>query len=328
MEKNFFERHPKLTLAAIVLFGSSLLVVGLNAMAGFFGLGKTIVYEAHPIYGYRPEPNQNVARTSQVKIKINNLGLRAEEDWDAHNFHHKVLFLGDSVTYGGSYVDNQQLFSYLAVKSFPPYQGGNAGVNAWGVHNVHALVQEAHFMPAQIFVSVFPEGDFYRGLQRIGGQPFWTRKPSFALEELGHYFIYQIHLKKTPLHHFATLPESEKIKIAETAVMRLKELDDYLKANHRDHLIYISPSRSQLLHEAAVDQYLPPLFAKYQLRVTYLKDQLEQLPPEEVKSIFHDEIHLTPRGHEVWAQLISPDLKDIILLREKESLLAYAAKGD
>src|SRR3989304_1941024 len=137
---NIFEKYPKATLfiAGIVL--SLVGLFTLEKLAGSLGLGDVVVYESNPLYGYRPKPNQSVKRFHQVKLCFNNLGLRAKEDWDLNKKEKYVLFLGDSVTYGGSYIDNEELFSTLAVKSLPNVVAGNAGVNAWGILNVYGLV--------------------------------------------------------------------------------------------------------------------------------------------------------------------------------------------
>lgn len=322
MRQSIFERHPKLTIASTICF---LLILGIyvvDLLAGsLFGLGKVVIYEANPIYGYRAKPNQVVSRQIHQKIKINNLGLRAENDWDIKDFQHKILFLGDSVTYGGSYISNEQLFSHLIGKNFPDYTSGNAGVNGWGVNNVNAFIKEMEFLPAQIYVSVFPEGDFYRGLNRIGGQPFWTRKPTFALEELSQYLIYKINLKKTPTLDYMLIDEQQKTKIAEIAVRNLKDLDDYLKQNNREHLIYITPSKTEILNNVAEDMIVKNLLDKYELNVIYIKDNLNSLTKKEIETCFHDEIHLSPKGHQVWAKIISKDIEAVIQSHEKESIL-------
>ncbi len=309
---SLFERFPKTTL----LFLSALIGLGalflLEKLASSFGLGKTVIYEAHPIYGYRPMPNQIVARNKNCIVKLNNLALRAEEDWAPSQVQNKILFLGDSVTYGGSYITNTSLFSHIATKNLPGILAGNGGVNAWGVDNVYALVKQMKFHPAQIIVSTFPEGDFSRGLMRIGGQPFWTKKPRFALEELAHYFIYQMHNKKTPGNHFNQLPADEKKLVLEIAVQHLKEMDVYLKNQNKTHLIYISPSQKQLLGLEESDSILKSLLTQYGLQVTYLKDRLPTLSIEETLALFHDNIHLSQKGHALWGQVMAEDLKNSI----------------
>ena len=74
-----------------------------------FGLGNPIIYESSRIYGYTIKPNQNIHRLGNNIIIINNLGMRSSTDWNIKN--KKNNFLGDSVTYGGSIVSNNELFS-------------------------------------------------------------------------------------------------------------------------------------------------------------------------------------------------------------------------
>lgn len=320
MKKNVFERHAKLTLACVLLTLGVTSLICLEFAAGyFFGLGKPLIYGSHPVYGYRPLPEQHVVRKKDDQININNLGLRALENWDIHDTRHKVLFLGDSVTYGGSYIRNDQLFSTLAVMPFADYKSGNAGVNGWGVNNVCSLVQEMHFLPADIYVSVFPEGDFYRGLSRIGGQPFWTIKPRFALEELFHYFVYKIQLRQMPATYFYSLSDAEKNQIASLAVKNLKAMDDFLKSQGKTHIIYISPSVDQIVSKQSENLALRQLFKENHLNVIYLKDRLNNTPPEVGKSYFHDDIHLSISGHKEWAKMIEPDLKQAISMQEQFS---------
>ena len=144
------------------------------------GLGGPVLYDSSPIYGYRPLPGKEYSRFYGETIKFNNLSLRAENDWDDKR-ENKILFLGDSVTYGGSYIDNKELFSCLAVKDFDDYESGNAGVNGWGVENIYGLVVESNFLPAQIYVTTLPEGDFHRGLTRLQGMPIFNNSPKKAI---------------------------------------------------------------------------------------------------------------------------------------------------
>jgi hypothetical protein len=161
-----FGRHRRLGLVLLVLF-CIMATVGLVEMVlrARLGLGRPVLYDSSPVYGYRPLPGGTYRRFGGARLHFNNLGLRAEGDWDDEP-DGKILFLGDSVTYGGSYVDNNQLFSALATGGLPGYAAGNAGVNAWGVENIYGLVVEMGFQPAKVYVTVVPEADFYRGLVR------------------------------------------------------------------------------------------------------------------------------------------------------------------
>jgi len=314
MKKNLFERHPKTTLLVlIILFGvSALFLLELSAKY-FFGLGKPLLYDNSVIYGYRPLPNQTISRHAHQVVHTNNLGYRANQDWD-NNPNQKILFLGDSVTYGGSYIDNQKLFSHIALEQISNFTSANAGVNGWGINNVEAYLTSLKSPPAQIYVSVFPEGDFYRGLTRIGGQPFWSIEPKFALQELFFHFIYQISLYKTPPVHYLGLPNSQRETIVNIAAQNLKKLNSHLKQQDCAHLIYITPTRSQVLNQAQRDHIVASLLAKHQIKVIYLKDRIDLLNTEQKQKLYHDEIHLSEFGHQVWGHMIGHDLRQLTAL--------------
>jgi hypothetical protein len=312
MPSSLFERHPKITLCGVILVLSLTSIFVLEKIAQSFGLGKVVVYDTSPVYGYRPIPHQDASRNKNIALRFNNLGLRADVDWDLAQTKNKILFLGDSVTYGGSYIANSELFSTLAIKDFKNYQSANAGVNAWGVLNVHALIKQMAFLPADIYVSVFPEGDFYRGLMRIGGQPFWSQTPKYALEELWQYLAYKINLKKTWSQTQTPLSKSSQIHTVELAALSIKDLNIYFDSQHKKHLLYISPSRSQMQGKTTINTDIKQALQKYNIEVVYIKDKLEQMNIKNIDALFHDEIHLTKEGHRAWGEVISADIKKLV----------------
>tara|TARA_R110002110_G_scaffold415719_1_gene654179 strand:+ start:17062 stop:18006 length:945 start_codon:yes stop_codon:yes gene_type:complete len=311
MTSSIFERHPKLTLCGVVITLSLATVCGLEKIAQSFGLGKVVVYETSPVYGYRPIPNQDASRNKNTVLRFNNLGLRADTDWDLTQPQNKILFLGDSVTYGGSYIANSELFSTIAIKNLKNWQSANAGVNAWGVLNVHALVKQMDFLPADVYVSVFPEGDFYRGLMRIGGQPFWSQTPKYALEELWQYLAYKVNLKKTWSQTQTSLSKSSQTRAVELAALSIKDLNTYFDNHQKKHLLYISPSRSQMQGKTTINTEIKQALKKYNIEVVYIKDKLEERNIENIDALFHDEIHLTKAGHRVWGDIIANDIAKI-----------------
>lgn len=309
---SFFEKQPHITLAAIMLCMMALGVVAIEYVAKhLLGLGKVVVYEANSLYGYRPIPNQHLARKATQVIHINNMGLRADHDWDINQKDNKILFLGDSVTYGGSYIDNHETFAYQATKPFTGYESGNAGVNAWGVLNVYALVHNANFLPAKTVVSTFPEGDFLRGMTRIGGQPFWTHTPQYGLEELFQYGIYKLQLHKTNIQ---TKPQEQSIQTQtkRIAVKALKALDAKLPQDTQ-HLIYISPTINQALGKDSIDTELQQMLAQENVPAKYIIDKFpSQFTPEQITALFHDNIHLNVQGHKLWGEIMAQDLAKIL----------------
>lgn len=310
---NIFEKNPKKTLFFSVLLFIFIVVGVLEFSASkIFGLGKVVVYQSHPIYGYRPIANQLVSRDNgHTNIKINNLGLRANQDWlEKIPNKKRILFLGDSVTYGGSYIDNQDLFSTLAFKNNRNIETANAGVNAWGILNIHGLIKNLNFIPADIYITLVPEGDFYRGLNGIGGQPFWTRKPKYALEELWQHGAYVLSLKKNPGLLIRSLPLQEQEKTVELAVLALKEYDEYLKQQGFQHYIFITPTLPQVVENTENDLLIKNSLDNNKLDYVYIRNKIPQnLTQSQKTNLFHDAIHLSQKGHALWAEIIQKEIE-------------------
>ncbi len=309
---NFFERHPKLTLSSIVISGVLiLLAVAEFSLRLVFGLGNPVLYCSSPLFGYRLQPNQFVHRRG-AEIRVNNLGVRADRDWD-ENIENKILFLGNSVTYGGTYISNNDLFSHLAVQGLSDYVAGNAGVNGWGIENISALIVDYEFLPARTYVSVLQEMDFYRGLSKLAGKPFWTTKPTFALQELlGSFYVDRLNGMYENHERFVSTLENEKT--VERSCARLKAMDNFLKLRGYTHLIYFSTNTDQLLKGVPADTIVAKLLKMYDINGVYLneKPELLSLSKAEQQELFYDWNHLSKKGHGLWGKIIGEDLRRLL----------------
>lgn len=273
-------------------------------LRGMFGLGDPVLYDNNPVYGYRLLPNQHKLRFRGAEIHVNNLGLRCDQDWDA-GAEGKMLFLGDSVTYGGSYISNAQLFSTLAATD-TGYQSCNAGVNAWGIDNIHGLVVESGFMPAGTYVTAVPEGDFYRGLTRMQGMPYFNIKPRFALEELLQFWFWKQGNRR---YIEWENPAAAELKhdVVDRAADHLRAVDDTLKQNGFRHYLFISPTRKQSLDGAPRDKLVESALIARGLRAVYIADELKNLRAARA-DLYVDSVHLSPAGHQAWANIIRSQL--------------------
>jgi hypothetical protein len=302
-------KHFKIILLIAFIF---ILVLTEYALRLFFGFGNPILYDSNPLYGYRPLPNQEMSRFYGAKLKFNNLGIRSDEDWD-NNINNKVLFLGSSLVYGGSYISNDELFSTLAVKNIKGFKSGCSGVNAWGVDNIYGLVMESKFLPAKTYVTVINEYNFYIGLNKINGTALWCNPPKWALKEVIFYFFWLENEERySPWTNYVN--DKEKEYIVEKTVIRFKEMDNFLKSKGYIHLIYISPSIDQVLNQEGKDSILLNLFKKHNLNVIYILDRINTLNLNKFKKkkCFHDNAHLEKEGDIIWGEIINDDLKKVL----------------
>ena len=139
----------------------------------YIGLGDPIRYDSNYIYGYAPKENQKKERLNESIVTINEVGLRTPFSWDKEN-KEKIIFIGDSITYGGSYIDDKKIFSYLVCDKLKSYLCGNAGVNAYSVIN---MVMRSRFdiriKNSQNYIFTLAPGDFYREYVGSGAAHFY-----------------------------------------------------------------------------------------------------------------------------------------------------------
>jgi lysophospholipase L1-like esterase len=316
MTPSVFERHPKATLSGVwLVFLLVFIIVAEVGLKQLSGLGRPVLFQEHPAYGYRLQPNQETWRFGGAHFKINNLGLRAGEDWDP-GIKDKILFLGDSVTYGGNHISNHQLFSEVAAKDLPGLRSGNAGIPNWGVENVYGLVVQEKFLPASVYVTTFIEDDFYRGLTTGRNKP-WIKyqMPRFALEELAEFVWHKYFADTREINRRERESEPADVRVARAAA-KLREMDQFLKAHGYRHLIFISPTRQQVLGQRPPDARVKAQLDKHGVRAVYLLEVLPPAPAEQRRAWYQDNDHLTAKGHAVWGELIHEELTRTLTRRD------------
>lgn len=143
------------------------------------GLGDPIRYDSNYIYGFSPKENQKKQRIKKSTVTINDAGLRSQINWK-DNKKNKIVFLGDSITYGGSYIDDKETFSHLVCKKNNKFICGNAGVNAYSVINIVMRSRyDYRFNESQKFVFLLAPGDFYREYIGANSLHFYLNKKKF-----------------------------------------------------------------------------------------------------------------------------------------------------
>src|SRR5690349_17561288 len=122
-----------------------LVIVGMAEIAArYVGLCNPVVYYTNASYRYAPMPNQSAVRLRGARVTVDSAGLRGTEDCSTPA-DSKILFIGDSVTWGGSYIDDKDTFAVGVCDRLEQSTGkrfvcGNAGVNAYGTDNMAARV--------------------------------------------------------------------------------------------------------------------------------------------------------------------------------------------
>ncbi len=161
------------------------------------GYGHPVLYAYDPVAGYVIKPSQTLIRSGRCRVTINNLGMRSDNYVaDKRKDVFRVLVLGDSVPYGGSYIDQDETFCNVAQRLLnqngTKFEVLNAGVNAYGPENVARYIRSRGLVDADLVIVYFPWGNLRRDFSNFYIVPFWSNDPGLALGEFLRYLTWAI----------------------------------------------------------------------------------------------------------------------------------------
>jgi lysophospholipase L1-like esterase len=287
-----------------------LIVLLFEFLLKFYGLGNPIIYKTNLSYRYAPIPNQSVDRFNGSKVTINSDGLRATQEWNSTN-KNKILFFGDSVTYGGSYIDDKETFSELTCNILKKnnknnHLCGNAGVNAYGIDNISNRILYGEVQDQQWTVVILNAEDGFRSLQNILAIPAFLNKPRIfpAIQELflhitwktasilrgGYKFNYKNNFNFFFQESFSNL---NNILINQT--QKGKKVLVVFHAS-KEEIINNKESKERLLMKNILQSKISELL---------FLDIFPIINQSNGSNFYYDDIHLNKNGHIFFAEQIS-----------------------
>jgi lysophospholipase L1-like esterase len=268
--------------ALVVLF--ALAELGLRAI----GAGQIMTYARHPAYGYLMRPNQLVS-TYGDPIEINALGLRGPPLLASRlPGVVRVLFLGDSITYGGGRVHEGQLFcrriETMAREDGLRAEVVNVSAPGWSPQNWTAWVELYGTLGADLVVMVLPETDRAR--------PFATVERARVIEHAPALRLATLWLRlAAPLRSVPPKP-ADPLGDNVAALRRLS-----LKLAATPLVVVFLPGRDP--------DPTPEQWAVFEALFPKALDLRGSLRPEH----FFDDVHLSAPGHRAVADALYPVLR-------------------
>ena len=187
------------------------------------GLGDPLIYEPHQVWKYSLAQNQIKKRFKNNIVKINNAGLRGNREW-VKSDEKLVLFMGDSVTYGGSRIDNKNLFSEKVCDQLGKnFICGNAGVNGYGILNIVLRSRyDDRIANADIVVFTIILDDFLRGLVDIKNLHYFTSPANKflpATEEVLNWIAWSYDINR----YLKRIPPRKKNEMRKKTVQQIEK---------------------------------------------------------------------------------------------------------
>tara|TARA_B110000503_G_C7147178_1_gene413544 strand:+ start:640 stop:1584 length:945 start_codon:yes stop_codon:yes gene_type:complete len=294
---SIFIKPVKIIIYFFLIIIITFKVVDLS-MYHFYGIGDPIYYQYSKILGYELKPNQEVTRRGKI-VKINNLGMRSSYDWASNNNQLKILFLGDSITYGGSAVNNNELFSEKTCYnlSIDKYICGNYAVNGYGIESIIKKIKYRDIKDEDILIVVLTEGSVSRGINHLTAQPFWSKNINKIFPAITEASIYIIDIFKNKIKFDFTDKHSGETN-SQYSLDLLFELKVAIKENNKRAIVIYSPEKSELnLENSETLIFLKKNFTNFIDMSKFIFEFKEK--------VYADHVHLNSYGHSIYAEVIS-----------------------
>lgn len=291
-----------------------LLLVSEFSLRWTTGLGNPVLYELDNACGYLPIPNQSVRRFGCLN-EINSHGMRSPPVQTPKPVgEYRLLFLGDSVTYGTTHVDQSQIFTSLLNASLPErihrkVEVLNASVGGWAPGNEWGYLRSRGTFDADVVIFVINTADLTQpfadgGLSPASGYP--DHRPLTAIGELWERYIApRIFHRSTADSGTSAVTEVDSAKKEETQVLDdLAQACAFAESAGARFAIVYSPFVAPSFRTSECDRefhVFTSWAAKHHIRVLDLTAADGMAP---VNEVFMDGLHLLPLGHKIAAEAL------------------------
>ena len=298
------------------LFFLLLIIISLKALDYVFfkiyGLGNPVIYKNSKIYGYSLKPNQKLQRRGK-SIVINNNGMRSTENWNSsikESFN--ILFFGDSVTYGGSIVNNNEIFSEIICKQLSlsknnSHRCGNLGVNGYSLFSIIRRIEYKSINNGDLLIITIIGNNFSRTFHNPLSQPFWTKPIDSYFPSLTELiFIYLDKYRNKIKYNLGSEANNSNLDYKYYKNL-INELFNVLEKNKKKYLLFYSPSLNELNGSEDYNNI------KNIIKTTFPDFiDLSNIEYESKENLYYDHIHLNKKGHEVYANFMLKKINELV----------------
>jgi len=297
-------------LRVVLVVGIALFLIT-EVVLRTYGFGHPLLYIADPEIGYYPQPNVHLTRYGGV-LDTNEFGMRspsATKAKPAGTF--RILMLGDSTLFGGSYIDQMDLYSsrlttVLNASGLPGRVEVLAmGVNGWGPFHERGYVRRFGNFDADLVMVQLPIDDVVRPLYGLASVPFLPvqRPPTLAWEEVVNHLMWRYRANRDGRDDDWEARQSA-IGIAEYG-----HLVDDLKKSGSEVMVFVLPTIKpgyggpETSTEVQWRERLTATLAQRGVTTYFARGWFSGKGTPE--SVYHDWVHLNPQGHRAYAEYIA-----------------------
>lgn len=274
------------------------------------GLGYPILFYTNASYRFAPQPNQHQVRQRGAKVTIDSKGFRAVRDWTSAA-DGKLLFIGDSVTWGGTYIDDEDTFAAGVCARLEKATGkgfvcGNAGANQYGTDNMAERIRYKNVDDETVLIVTMISGDTLRGLRDADGSFFFSNPPPGPLRahwEAATLLVWRLYHAMRPLQAYRS---DHDFRVAERSLENLFAAIRETQRPGRKVLIVLSPIEQELGgRESDLTRHVRSLLERSGFD---LLDLQAAVTAADAPGFYYDGLHLDTKGHHFYADQIAARL--------------------
>jgi lysophospholipase L1-like esterase len=292
-------RHPVL-LWGVVMWIPALLMA--EVALRWMDVVDPPVYEDHAQFGYLMRPDQSVS-TRGIRFRINNLGFRGHDVAGKPEGTIRMAFVGDSVTYGGGSMREEDLFvnrvaAELTRRTRTRHEALNMGVSGWGPQNMAAYIAARGVHQSNWIVWVISTVDFRRHKTNRIEHGLWASKPPSR-------FLYgvtaMLHKSGLVRRADASAPPPPGPAVLEQNVAALQTSLRHTLQRGLRHAVVVIPIEAETSQTASDARRFARAAESLDVPFLHLGERFQAAG---VGDLFEDGIHLTAKGHAVVATAV------------------------
>ena len=273
------------------------------------GLGDPVRYDSNYIYGFSPKENQIKKRLKSSIVTINDVGLRTVFDWKKSK-KKKIVFFGDSITYGGSYIDDKEIFSHLVCEKLKEYTCGNAGVNAYSIINiVNRSKYDKRLKDIKKYIFLVAPGDFYREYADSKKAHFYLNQKKFflpAITEAISFIATKYDINNFISKRDDTKIDTNKIDLIDYSIALLESEINRLEKKNKQVFLFYTIEKNDKESNSKLNKYILSSLNNLKIKNFY---SLARLLNDD--KFFYDNVHYNKDGHRVVSEKILASINGI-----------------
>jgi lysophospholipase L1-like esterase len=248
-----------LTICLLLLV--ALLGITEGVLRFVFGLGNPVLITQDAACEYILKPDQRVHRFFENTV-TNHYGMRSGEVPSTSDPGRlRILFVGDSLTYGTSRVDQNQIFTEILHRELPlivhkPVDVLNASAGAWAPDNEVSYIRSRGIFQSNLVFFVLNDGDVTqpRATMADVGDGLPSRRPASAIGELWTRYLKPRFFHGIPKSDAGTSIAANADQVVQANLRDLDEADALVTAQGARMAIVFLPFRLDIPDKSAEAQ--------------------------------------------------------------------------